>query len=143
MKRSDGSTRLAIVLSVAVAAVAAAAIVMINPPAQRQRRLDERRVDDLMRIREQVDTYWKRHQALPSDLAGLASEPGFDTPTRDPETSASYSYEVKDSDSYRLCASFALDSGARQRSRWVRDASEWAHPAGRFCFELDVDKPVS
>lgn len=141
MNRSKGSTRLAIVLSVAVAATVAAAIVMINPPAQRQRRLDDRRIDDLIRIREQIDTYWQRHEALPSDLAGLDSEPGFDTPTRDPETSTPYGYEVKDTDSYQLCASFALDSGARRYPRWLRNASEWSHPAGRFCFDLDVDKP--
>lgn len=143
MNRSDGSTRLAVVLSIVVAAAVAVAIVVINPSAQRQRRLDERRISDLMRIREQVNTYWKRHQALPNDLAGLDSEPGFDTPTRDPETSTPYDYELKDTDSYRLCASFSLDSGARQYPRWVRDASEWAHPAGRFCFDLDVDKPES
>lgn len=143
MNRSAGSTRLAVVLSVAVAAAVAAAIVMINPPAQRQRRLDERRIDDLMRIREQIDTYWQRHQTLPNDLAGLDAEPGFDTPTRDPETSTPYGYELKDTDSYRLCASFALDSGARRYPRWGRSASDWAHPAGRFCFDLDVAKPES
>lgn len=144
MIRSNGSTRLAIVLSVAVAATVAVAIVIIDPPAQRQRRLDQRRVEDLMRIREQVDTYWQRHHALPGDLAGLASEPGFDTPTRDPESSTPYGFEVKDADSYRLCASFALDTGARRDPPWRSwGASEWAHPAGRFCFDLDVRKPYA
>jgi hypothetical protein len=96
-----------------------------------------------MRVREQIDTYWQRHQALPNDLAGLAAEPGFDTPTRDPESSAPYGFEVKDADSYRLRASFALDTGARRSSPWLPRASAWSHPAGRFCFDLDVHKPYA
>jgi hypothetical protein len=140
MNRSEGSTRLAIVLSVAVAAAVAAAIVMIDPPAQRQRRLDERRVADLMEIFQQINTYWNRHGAFPSDLAELDSEPGFDTPPREPGTSTPYGYEVKDTDSYQLCANFSLDTGALRYPQWDRNGSKWAHPAGRFCFDLDVDK---
>jgi hypothetical protein len=143
MNRGEGSTRLAIVLSVAVAAVVAGAIVIIDPPAQRQRRLDQQRIDDLMHIRSQIDIYWKRHESIPGSLAGLASEPGFGPSRLDPATATPYDYEVEDTDSYRLCASFALDSGSGPYPRYRSNASEWDHPAGRFCFDIDVRKPES
>jgi len=141
MNTSVGSARLAIVLSIAVATVVAGAIVIINPRAQRQRRVDERRIEELGQIRDDIDIYWKRHQAIPRDLAALAGEPGFTTPTLDPETAVPYSYEIKDTDSYRLCARFALDSSSARYPQYRIYANEWAHPAGQFCFDLDVRKP--
>ncbi len=33
----------------------------------------------------------------------------------DPETAAPYGYEIKDADSYRLCATFALDLNVDKR----------------------------
>jgi hypothetical protein len=136
----SGSTRLAIVVSLAMLAAVSIAILIIDPPRQRLRRLDERRLDDLMRTRSLVDVYWKRHQTLPSDLGRLMQEPGFGRASLDPETGAGYDYEIKDADSYRLCAAFALDSGDDADGLRGRAASEWVHPAGRFCFDLDVDK---
>jgi hypothetical protein len=141
MNDSVGSARLAIVLSIVVAAAVATAIVIINPPAQRRGRVDERRIEELGQIRDDIDLYWKRHQAIPRDLPALAGEPGFTTPTLDPETAVPYSYEIKDADSYRLCASFALDSGDAKYRQYRSYANEWAHPAGRFCFDFDVRKP--
>jgi hypothetical protein len=140
VNRERRSARLAAVVSLAIAAAVIIAIVIIDPSRQRLRTLDERRLDDLMGTRRQLDVYWKRHHALPSDLARLMQEPGFGKATLDPETGAGYDYEIKDADSYRLCATFALDSGDDPDRRHGRNASEWAHPAGRFCFDLDVDQ---
>lgn len=140
MNRKRGSARLAVVVSLAIAAAVAIAIVIIDPPTQRQRMLDERRLDDLRQLRSQVDVFWKRHEALPSDLDALTREPGFGAAKLDPETAAPYGYEIKDADSYRLCATFVLDSGDDEQLRYGSRSSEWAHPVGRFCFDLDVDK---
>jgi hypothetical protein len=140
MNLGSGSVRLAMVVSLAIAVAVVVAIVIIDPPTQRLRMLDERRLDDLIRIGKQVDIFWKRHEALPGDLNTLTHEPGFSTPILDPETEAPYGYENKDADSYRLCATFALDSGDDEQVRYDSRASEWAHPAGRYCFDLDVDK---
>ena len=140
MNRQSGSARLAILVSLAIAVAVTIAIVIIDPSKQRLQTLDERRLDDLMRTRRQVDIYWKRHQALPGDLDRLMQEPGFGTASLDPETGAGYDYEIKDADSYQLCATFALDSGDDPDRLYGRNASEWAHPAGRFCFDLDVEK---
>ena len=142
MNRQSGSARLAAVVAAAVAAAVAVAIVMIDPPKQRLHRLDERRVQDLIELKTQVETYFKRHSAVPNDLAALTHEPGFGPLLVDPETSRPYEYEQRDDDSYRLCGTFALDSGAMSaRRRYGVYAIQWAHPAGRFCFDLEIVEP--
>ncbi|MFN7966276.1 MAG: hypothetical protein U0V87_11375 [Acidobacteriota bacterium] len=142
MNCQSGSARLAAVVAAAVAAAVAVAIVMIDPPKQRLRRLDERRVEDLSDLKSQVQTYFERHSALPNDFAALTHESGFGPMLVDPETSKPYEYEQRDDDSYRLCGTFALDSGATSaRHRYGIYAIQWAHPAGRFCFDLEIVEP--
>ena len=139
MNWGSGSMRLAIGVSLAIAAAVVVAIVIIDPPRQRQRMLDDRRLGDLIQLRSQVNFYWRRHEALPGDLNSLGREPGFSTPVLDPETMAPYGYEIKDANSYRLCATFALDSGDDEQSQYDSWASEWAHPVGQYCFDLEVN----
>lgn len=128
---------LALASLVVVAAVLALAFMAIgSPSAQRDLRLDERRLDDIADLRTEVLVFWKREKALPTDLATLAASPGATVPTRDPVTGAPYEYAVVAPDRFRLCAVFATDTSERAgRSRgYQRD-----HGRGRHCFEHRVD----
>jgi TonB family protein len=129
---------LAWVASIVVVIACGIALVLMDPPgAQRQRKLDERRVSDLKLLDTAIQEHVRRHDALPKDLASLEVvawlEPRLDD-ARDPETGKTYGYERVDATRYRLCADFA----AKSRNALHPDSSlEWAHPAGRHCFDRD------
>lgn len=127
---------LAIVASVAVVAtVVAAVVVMGSPSAQREAKLDSRRVDDLNHIAQVIDRHFHVHGALPADLATLAAQPGQRLASTDPVDGTPYGYAVTGKRTYRLCAVFVTDTAERPPAggRWVPD--EWNHGAGRQCFD--------
>lgn len=119
------------------AAVVAAIVVMGGPGTQRAARLDERRVDDLMRLQSRIERHAKEEGALPADLGALAQRDGV--PLRDTGPDGEpYRYEAVDARHYRLCATFATDDtgAAAAGARWRGD--EWRHPAGSHCFARTV-----
>ncbi|ALN61121.1 hypothetical protein GLA29479_235 [Lysobacter antibioticus] len=136
---------LLIAAAVAIAAaVTAAIVVMGGPGAQREAKLDQRRTQELDRINDEVRDYWKRQARLPADLPSLAKQPGVALSTADPVTAAPYRYVAGEAGRFRLCASFATDTGREDAGR--RAAADgyprgWRHPAGEHCFELDASKP--
>ncbi|MGH8085278.1 MAG: hypothetical protein ACREPV_08365 [Lysobacter sp.] len=127
---------LAIAASVVVVATVVAAIrVMGSPSAQREMKLDSRRIDDLNHIVQVIEHYAELNNALPADLATLARQPGQRLAITDPVDGAAYGYEVTGKRSYRLCAVFATDTAKTPAmdGRW--NADDWDHGAGRYCFE--------
>jgi hypothetical protein len=125
---------------VVIAAVVAGLIAIGSPEQLRKRNLDERRVSNLMMFVQSLKLYWELHKQLPLDLAALAKQPGWRMPA-DPETGAAFEYAVTGEGSYRVCATFALESGERQRD--FPGSNEWAHGAGRTCFDRHVVKQSS
>ena len=126
---------LAIAASVVVVATVAAAIMAMGPPsAQRQAKLDQRRVQDLAHIANVVSLHVRDHAVLPSDLATLAAEPGRRLSITDPVDGSPYHYEVTGPRTYRLCASFATDT-AHDAGAGSGMGDEWNHGSGRHCFD--------
>lgn len=128
---------------VAVATVAAAIMVMGSPSAQREAKLDSRRVHDLNRIVQLVELHVERYDALPPDLAALADQPGRRLSIADPQSGAPYAYEVTGERTFRLCAVFATDAARTPVGAGPWDADEWSHGAGRQCFERTAGKKES
>ena len=119
------------VLAIAAVAVAVVGGLMsVGPPSvERERRLDERRVDNLREIADAIDLHWTRRGNLPAALDDtVASDASFS----DPATGQSYEYRVLTESTFELCASFGTDE--------LRPSLEvfWSHPVGRHCFELEV-----
>ncbi|MEJ0062061.1 MAG: hypothetical protein WDO70_02375 [Alphaproteobacteria bacterium] len=54
------------------------------PDRHRQRRMDGKRAEDLRRISEQIDLYWKEHSLLPINCPVL-QRPGVQLPLNDPK----------------------------------------------------------
>jgi hypothetical protein len=134
-----GDRALALAASAAVLGALVGAFAVLDPPGvQRQRRMDEHRVNDLVKLKAATETYWSQHKKLPPDLESLGREPGLVVPRKDPETGAPYVYEVTGEFSYRLCADFARDSS--EQESMLGYATVWVHGAGRHCFEQTIPK---
>ncbi len=144
-------------------------IVMGSPAAQRQYRLDDRRVQDLQSIQSQVIYFWQQKQKLPDTLATLSNPiSGYSLPV-DPEfqKGVAYEYKKKTDLSFELCAIFArpLPQGWQEYSKGgvvpmmapAYPASDsissypypggsmnesWDHQAGRTCFTRTIDKDL-
>ena len=81
MTSTRGDRILAAVVTAIVVGAVITAIVMLDPPGvQRQRKMDARRIEDLMSIQRAAEEYWARHKALAPDLATLGKEPGLLVP---------------------------------------------------------------
>ena len=142
MNPSLRSVILPAIASAGVAAAVIAAIVILGPPSvQRQRKLDEVRVQNLTSIGLSVNGYFIRHEELPADLDALAKEPGYRVAQGDPETGKPYGYQILSATSYRLCADFAGDSAKDSRDFYNGyDSVTWAHGQGHQCFDRNTNK---
>ena len=122
------------VLAIAVVAVAVVyGLMRVGPPSiERERRLDERRVEDLREIADAVDLHWTRRGSLPEALDSLPDTVASDASFSDPATGQSYEYRVLTESTFELCAIFGTD--------WLRPSMDvfWSHPTGRHCFDLEV-----
>jgi hypothetical protein len=125
---------------VVAATIAAAIMVMGAPDTQRQLRLDERRVQELQRLSEAIDTHAYRHGALPQTLSEITGRPGAAYATTDPVTGVPYRYELDGPDDYRLCSEFDTDTARAGSRARPYGGDTWAHPAGEHCFARKVDE---
>ena len=130
-----------VVIAAVIAALVAAMVILGPPSQQRKRKLDQRRIQDLMNIEQTVNSYWQRHKTLPPDLVTLSHEPGFRPPMADPERGSAYEFKATGTDSFRLCAEFSFDSTEDPPPRYYSSNGPWSHSAGRQCFELRIQRP--
>ncbi|MDQ2702051.1 MAG: hypothetical protein M3Y70_04385 [Pseudomonadota bacterium] len=129
---------LSIIASVVVLATLVGAIVVMDSPAQqRERRMDDRRVQDLQRLVGAARAYHQAHRQLPADMAALAGQPGLRLSTADPSTGAPYEYEPTGKRSFRVCASFSTDTATAEPAPAGPDS--WNHAAGRHCFGREIN----
>jgi len=130
--------------AVVAAAVLEAIVILGGPQGQRERKMDEVRVQNLMLIQSSVNGYFMRHKELPPDLEALTKEPGYRIVRNDPGTGRAYEYQVVDATNYRLCAEFrtdsAADTGGNPASVGVTANVAWAHGVGHQCFDRDTDR---
>lgn len=136
-----GRNMLVLAAAIVIASLAAALAVMESPAKQRDRRLDERRLQELQAVGEAIDEATTRAGRMPRSLAELAAAPGASLAIVDPVDGTPYGFRATAPTRYRLCASFATstsdrDPGARRNEYFRR---EWPHPAGLHCFERQLD----
>lgn len=119
-------------------------IVVGSPSTQRARRFDQQRVNDLQTIQGQVVSYWSEKGLLPANLSDLKSSiSGFVAPL-DPETQASYEYQIKSTLNFELCAKFnqaSLNQGPIATPAIYPNykTENWSHGVGRVCFDRTID----
>ena len=138
--RRPGTVLLAVACVMVAGAVLAALLTMDSPAAMRDIRIDQGRHGDLQDLHDEVQAYWRAHDALPPDLATLAQQPGLELELHDPVSREPYGYEVTGATSYRLCAVFTTDT-----SKWggkahpVHTRDRWLHAEGPACFDRTVE----
>jgi type II secretory pathway pseudopilin PulG len=120
-----------IAVVVVVITVVAGLVVAGSPKVERQRRLDERRTQDLEILVAAINRHYTHHQSLPPSLDTLRIEHQLLMPPVDPETRAPYRYEVTGPTGYRLCATF------QQPSNDAFGRASWAHDTGTVCFDRE------
>ncbi len=129
-----------------IAAIVLGFVTVGSPKHQRAVRFDEERVGNLSSIQWEVLNHWQTKKVLPLSLAALEDDfSGFRVPV-DPETGASYEYEVTGPLSFELCATFALsnaDTGSTSETTVLRDPwgpdAAFVHDAGHVCFPRTID----
>ena len=116
---------------VVVASVIAGLLISGSPEEQRQLRADDERVNDLRRLSNVIERYYRETESLPADLTTLLNGWISQEIPRDPATDAPYGFELTGATAYSLCADFALES------RPDRHPEFWDHGVGRECFFFD------
>lgn len=129
------------VVAVVAFAVLSSFFVVGSPGAQKDRRLDIRRVEDLRTIQYEVSYYWQNKKALPTDLSVL-NDPlrGVVVPV-DPETGKAYKYKTLENEVFELCATFSTDSNeyVTEPAYYPYEGGNWDHGTGEVCFERTID----
>ena len=149
--RAKGQTRL---LTSAVTAIVAVSVVsglfVVGSPArERLTRLDERRVNDLQIIQNEIINFWQAKETLPTRLNNLQNDlTGFSVPL-DPQTGVAYDYRTTGPLQFELCANFVTaNDGALKSGRsmavpmpapYWEGFGNWQHGEGRSCFTRTID----
>lgn len=114
-----------------------------SPPSERARQFDERRLEDLRTIQNEITNIVfagkpiepgtrTLQKALPKNLDEVAAQAvNQRIQAEDPETGAPYEYRVLSETRYELCATFSFERTSDY------DVS-WDHPAGRHCYQIDA-----
>ncbi|MCL5986776.1 MAG: DUF5671 domain-containing protein [Actinobacteria bacterium] len=120
-----------------------------TPAHQRQVRLDERRVNDLQMIQNEIVNYWTQKGELPESLNDLENSITGFKPPKDPETNAPYEYRIIDPLTFELCAVFETStSHVIQSFKGIPESvapyydpyqQNWNHDEGLVCFTRKID----
>jgi len=126
-----------VVIVAVISAIVAGILLLGSPANERTRRLDARRVNDLLALARATDLYWTRHERLPASIDELVQEPGFSVSAQDPGTGVPYEYSAVDEKTYELCASFAQSATLVEHRL---DGDFWTHGEGRQCFRREAQE---
>jgi competence protein ComGC len=125
-----------------LAGIALGFLIIGTPSMQRDREMDQRKVSDLNIIQSQVTNYFNQNDRLPVSLDEV-KDISLYVECKDPGVCETYEYRVVDEDTFELCAFFDSDSGKLGvidvPADPYRYLGNWEHPAGRACFERDVE----
>ncbi len=126
--------RLAVVgsMAVVVAAVIGGLWLTGSPAEQRRLRLDEQRVNELVRLSNAAQRRWEREQRLLDAADDLVDGQLLTRLPTDPTTREPYEYRVTGPRRFEVCATFDRPS----RPELAGDF--WFHEAGHRCFAFDV-----
>lgn len=124
-------------------AVIGAFLTVGSPLEERERKLDDQRVNDLSSIQSEVLSYWQMKGELPKELSDLDDSLSYFILPVDPETKAPYEYSAMASTTFELCATFAAPARIQEESMarpyYEGLSGSFPHGEGRTCFERTID----
>ena len=122
-----------------LAAIIAGFFLVGSPKEERARKFDDQRVQHIQLLQSEIINYWVKKAALPKSLNELNDSIRGIAMPQDPESGAVYVYEIKDKESFKLCATFNLPSAPEN----IYYGNEnWAHDSGQTCFDRKIDKDL-
>jgi hypothetical protein len=129
-------------LSMAILSAFVAALMIIlgfvqigGPRTQRMLRADEKRLQDLYQLSQQIQNRWRTGgNVLPHDLSELSG-----AAISDPVTRAVYDYHTREGSKFELCATFTT---ASRHNKALPNSDAWSHPGGHHCFSLDAAQSI-
>lgn len=132
---------------VVLAAIISGFFIIGSPQMERERLFDQRRVNDLEMIENQLTIFWEDANSFPESLDDIEERLYQEDSLMDPQTNQPYEYERLSQDSYRLCATFTTIGDAEGRSYLKspyplylnRDGQFDQHKAGYECFQRIAD----
>ncbi|MDE2188628.1 MAG: hypothetical protein KGJ35_02790 [Patescibacteria group bacterium] len=154
LMRNRSSSRWTTVLAwiglvLALAAIVGGFIIVGSPAKQRAIRFDQQRITDLQNLQSQIISYWQNNGKLPATTS-LASIIQYGSIV-DPDTKKPYQYQSTTTNSFELCADFALPSSEENQAgvynmpvvpAGATSNYDWTHPAGNYCFARTVDSKL-
>jgi len=106
-----------------------------GPSTQRLARADEKRLQSLVQLANEINARYKSHdKQLPDNLSDMQRAKFVD-----PLTAQPFAYNPKPPNRYSLCATFSASGPKDDRNH---DFTFWAHPAGLKCFDFSADEAV-
>ncbi len=124
-----------------------------SPKQARIMQLDQKRIQDLQFIQQEILNYWLNKAELPTSLSQIKDDMRGIVLPHDPETNEEYQYQKTGQFSFKLCANFIKASQTYQKENspktnipkypepgFFTDQKNWEHPQGFFCFERTIDK---
>jgi len=134
-----------VVSAVVLASIVAGFFTAGSPLKARLYRFDEQRISDLQMIQSEIINLWIQKEVLPKNLSELENSISGYIPPKDPETGATYIYNVKNKLNFELCAEFNMDTMAILRMPETAIPAKdiynqnWNHGAGNACFSRTID----
>lgn len=128
-------------LALVLAAFIAAWFFVESPKEARNRRLDQKLINNMSSLESAVNNYYERHGALPVDLTALEQDTNIYLDKQalvDPETKEPLEYKVIDEDSFAFCATFRTSSqefDVYDRPMFIGTKD---HEAGYQCLETEL-----
>ena len=144
MSNLNASRGLIYAALVVVAVVVVWGFTLIGSPSfNRKVTADRNRIEDLGRLRDDVEQYFQDQRKLPEKLTDLEKVKrwyGYQRNLEDPATKKQYDYKIADTYSYELCSDFELTSkdAELEQNRYNSDDKSWDHGIGNHCFKFDI-----
>ena len=124
-----------------------------SPFAERTKRFDQRRIQDLQAIQYEIINYWQAKERLPETIDQLRDDIRGFIPPRDPETGEPYGYRMAGVLEFQLCADFKASNRESQLPDGPKAIpltreviypavpynESWLHDAGEACFSRTID----
>lgn len=132
-----------------------------SPQVNRELRIDKTKITNVYNTQRAINEYYQHHNTLAPTIEHIIDrgiirlEPQrFYTAHNNAVRRLNHAYkapfydiryEITGEKSYRLCTSFhySFDKRDDYRHYWEKDNSLWQHPAGNYCFEMDVPVEIT